>query len=76
MMDFKQKYEENLRRFAIVNSVAQVVFLAILAVPMFIYEDLLFLFALFWVLTSGYFFYLTIKPKFVDKIWNFFKKIR
>ncbi len=75
-MDYKQKYDESLKRFAILNSVVQILLLLILSVPMFIYEDYLFVFALIWLLGSGYFMYLTISVKFVDKVWGIFNKFR
>ncbi len=75
-MDYKQKSDENLKRFAILNSVVQILLLLILSVPMFIYEDYLFVFALIWLLGSGYFMYLTISVKFVDKVWGIFNKFR
>lgn len=75
-MDYKQKSDESLKRFAILNSVVQILLLLILTVPMFIYEDYLFVFALIWLLGSGYFMYLTISVKFVDKVWGIFNKFR
>ena len=74
-MNYKEKYESDLKKFAILNSAAQSLLLIVLSVPMFLYERYLFLFAALWFIGSGYFMYLTIQVKFVNKIWNFFSKI-
>ena len=74
-MTIKNNIDEQLKRFAIANTIAQVIFLVILAIPMFIWEDFIYIFAGIWILASAYFLYLTIEVKFVDKVWNFFHSL-
>jgi hypothetical protein len=74
-MTIKNNIDEQLKRFAIVNTLAQLIFLIILAIPMFICEDFVYILAGIWILASAYFLYLTIEVKFVDKVWNFFKSV-
>jgi hypothetical protein len=66
--------DKKLKQFAIVNCIAQIIFLAVVSIPMFLTQKNIFVYAFIWVILSSMFFWWTMKPNNVKQIINIFTK--
>ncbi len=74
--DLEKLIDEQIKRFALCNFVAQLTFLLILSIPILIFKDYQFIFLFIWLFSSAYFLYWSTDVHKVDMIYSYFKKLK
>jgi hypothetical protein len=64
----QNELDKKLKQFAIVNCIAQIIFLVVVAIPMLLTNKNILLYVFIWLILSGVFWWWTMKPNNIKRI--------